>query len=299
LLYNIRIIKDIIISKNIYKDVSVIISDNCSPDNTYNIISQEISLYEKIQINVFKQNSNIGGPKNTHFTISKANTDFCMLLGDDDYINADYLVGVVNEIKTNKDLACVFPSNRAIYPDKTYVNGIGQNLNIKKRYYKKGFLNCYMNISKATQLSGLTFKKGELLKLFSEKNMNNLYPQVFFMMKSCLNGQALFLADFPVLVTHIPQIQKDWDYGDYALLPDIFENCINLDLSMIKCSLLEIRLITGAKYLLRTLKYKNIISLAKNENTYFIAGCFLLLYTPFIKFEKVLKNIYWKFKRIY
>ena len=296
LTYSIRIIKDIIESKNLHKDVSVIISDNCSPDNSYSSIVQEISSYNRIQIKVFKQDSNIGGTKNMIFTINEACSESCMLLGDDDYINADYLTRVVHEIKSNKSISCIFPAYQNIYPDKSYIKGLGRDLNKRTRYYQKGFYSCCANIGRAGQLSGLTFRKEGLTELFTEKGMNNLYPQIFFMMKNCLIGNSLNLVDFPVLVTHIPQVQKDWDYGDDGLLPDQFENCNNLDLSLIKYSILQIILITKAKYALRDMKYKNISNIIKNKKTTFITVCFLIPYMPYIKFEKLIKKIYWKLK---
>ena len=296
LTYSVRITRDLIESKGLHEDVSVIISDNCSPDNTYNIITHEISSYNRVQIKIFKQDSNIGGTKNMIFTIEKAETEYCMLLGDDDYINADYLTRVVHEIKTNKNITCVFPSYQNILPDKTYIKNLGRDLDCKTRYRKKGILNCCANMKRAGQLSGLTFRKGNLVELFIEKNMDNLFPQTFFMMKNCLNGESLLLVDYPILVTHIPLSQKDWNFGDDGLLSDLFENCINLDLSVIKCSILEIVSITSIKYILRSMNYNSISKIMKDKKTTFFAGCFLLLYTPYVKLEFLIKKIYWKFR---
>ena len=298
LTYSIRIIKDIIESKNLHEDVSVIISDNFSPDNSYNIITKEISDYNKIWIKVFKQDSNIGGTKNMIFTINEAESEYCMLLGDDDYINADYLTRVVHEIKNNKSITCIFPSNQAIYPDKTYVKGLGRDLRKKTRYHKKGFLNCCTNIGRTSQMSGLVFRKNGLVELFSKRKMDNLYPQTFFMMVNCLNGKSLHIVDYPVLISHIPQSQKDWDYGNNGLLLDKFENCINLDLSFIKYSILEIIVIMQTKYLLRKLSYNNIFKVVKDKKTSFLAGGFLLIYMPYIKTELFIKKIYWRLKKV-
>ena len=289
-------LKDIIESENLNEDISIIISDNCSPDNTRDIVVQEIESYKNIQIIVFKQDSNIGFTKNIIFAINKASAEYCMLLGDDDYINADYLTRVIHEIKNDKNITCIFPSYQNIYPDKTHVNGLGRDLNKKTRYYPKGFLSCCANIRKTGQMSGLIFRKKGMTELFTEKGMNNLYPQIFFMMINCLNGKSLHLVNFPVLVTHIPQSQKDWKYGSDGLMPDQFENCINLDLSLIKLSILEILLFVDAKYLLRNYKYKDLKNIVNHRNTTSITKFFILLYVPYIKMEKVLKIIYWTFK---
>ena len=297
LIYNLRILKEIIDSNNLFEDVSIIISNNCSPDNTQEILSQELQSYKKIQISVFQQNINIGCEKNIVFTIEKAQTDFCMLLGDDDYLNEGYILGVLAAIKENKALTCIFPAYQAIYPNKEMIKGLGRDLKCKTKLYTKGFMNCVHNYPRAHQLSGLTFRKEELVELYHKKGMNNLYPQVFFMMKCCLNGVALHITDYPVLVTHVDQTAKDWNYGKDGLLIDKFQNGINLDLSYLKATILEIITIIDTKYLLRDLGFKVIPTVVFHKNTKILAGFFLPFFILYTMIEKFAKKIYWKISK--
>ena len=294
LIYNLRILKEIIELNNLYEDVSIIISDNCSPGNTKDILMQELQLYKEIKLEVFYQDTNIGAVRNLIFTIEKAQTEFCMLLGDDDYINANYLKGVLAGIKNNKELTCVFPSVQNIYPNKEIIEGKGRDLRCKTRFYKKGFLNCCINYNRAHQLSGLTFKKERIVEQYYKKRMDNLYPQVFFMMLSCLRGMSLHITDYPVLVTLVDQSKKNWSYGSDGLLMDKFQNCVNLDLSGFKCSILEIIAIINTKYLLRDIGFKVIPKIIDNKDTTFLASAFLLFFMPYILLEKYLKKVYWK-----
>lgn len=294
LIYNLRILKEIIVLNNLYEEVSIIISDNCSPDNTKAILTQELQSYPKIQIDVFYQDTNIGGSKNLIFTIEKAQTEFCLLLGDDDYINADYLKRVLAGIKNNKDLTCIFPAVQNIYPNKESIKGRGRDLRCKTRFYKKGFVNCCINYKRAHQLSGLTFKKEGMVEKYNKKGMDNLYPQAYFMMESCLKGGALHITDYPVLVTLVDQSARNWSYGSDGLLIDKFQNCANLDLSGFKCAILEIITIINTKYLLRDIGFKVIPEVIYNKDTTFLASTFLLFFMPYILLEKYVKKIYWR-----
>jgi glycosyltransferase involved in cell wall biosynthesis len=293
-MYNVRIIIDIIESEKLHEDVSILISDNCSPDDTGNIVKQEILSCNKINIQIYMQKLNIGGAPNTIFTIKNTSTKYCMLLGDDDYINANYLARVIHEIKRNNKITCILPSYQAIYPDKTFVGNLGRDLNKKTRYYKKGFMSCCANIKRTTQMSGLVFRKDNLVELFTQKRMSNLYPQTFFVLKNILRGESLHITNYPVLVTHVDQSKKDWDYGTNGLLLDQFENCINLEISTLKTTILEIISIINSKYILRNIGFKVIPEVIKDKKTTLGAGCFFIFFVFYIIVEKYLKLIYWR-----
>jgi glycosyltransferase involved in cell wall biosynthesis len=294
--YNLQILIEIIETNNLYDDIIIIISDNCSPDNTESIVREKMKDLEKIQIKLFRQRTNIGA-NNMIFTVNNAPTEYCMLLGDDDYISAPYLIGVLNEIKNNENLTSILPAYQAIYPDKRYIQGGGRDLNCKTKYYKEGFRNCRANIRRATQMSGIVFKKKGVIEKYTLSNMNNLYPQIFFVLLNCLKGKTLHFTDYPVLVTQVDQSKKYWTYGDDGLLKDKFENCVNLGLSTLKISILEIILIFGSRYLLRDIGFKIIPKMLRNKNTTFLAGCFLFLFMPYIICEKYMKIVYWKISR--
>jgi glycosyltransferase involved in cell wall biosynthesis len=295
LIYNVNTLIEIIKDNNLYNDIIIIISDNCSPDHTELIIKEKIKLLQKIQIELYRQSTNIGGANNMIFTINKTKTEFCMLLGDDDYINANYLVRVLNEIKNNRELTSIIPAVQAIYPDKKPIEGRGRDLYCKTKYYQKGFINCCANINRVSQLSGLVFKKKDVIETYILKNMNNMYPQIFFVLLNCLNGPTLHLTDYPVLVTQIEQSKKGWSYGTDGLMGDKFENCTNLGLSSLQVSILEIISLIGSRYLLRDIGVKLIPHVLRNKNTTFLAGCFLLMLIPYMIIEKCIKLIYWRF----
>ena len=72
------------------KYVSILISDNCSTDNTFHSLSIFKERNQDILIQIYKQDANIGLEKNALFVLERAESEFVMYLGDDDYISKEY-----------------------------------------------------------------------------------------------------------------------------------------------------------------------------------------------------------------
>lgn len=66
-----------------YRNIKIIISDDCSTDNTTEVLKE----YQKkdSRIEVFFQNNNLGVVKNIEFLLSKVSSDIFMLSDQDDY----------------------------------------------------------------------------------------------------------------------------------------------------------------------------------------------------------------------
>ena len=65
------------------KDIEVCISDNCSTDNTREIVKK---FEDKIKIKYFKNEKNLGFARNALRAVSLANGKFSWLIGDDDLV---------------------------------------------------------------------------------------------------------------------------------------------------------------------------------------------------------------------
>jgi len=73
----------------------IIISNDCSTDNTKNILNQMISLYP--QLMVFHQPINLGLKSNTNFALKKCTGDFIIKLDSDDFLKPQYAEKLFNE----------------------------------------------------------------------------------------------------------------------------------------------------------------------------------------------------------
>jgi glycosyltransferase involved in cell wall biosynthesis len=96
-----------------YKNIEIIISDNCSPDPLYN----EIAKKSTDRIRFFRQDKNIGFKKNHDFVKQKANGKYFMWAHDDDVFPPDYIEISVRHLEADPGAVLVGPKS------DRYLNG--------------------------------------------------------------------------------------------------------------------------------------------------------------------------------
>ena len=85
-------------------DFQVVISDNNSTDDTYDVVSE---YYKKLNIKYLRWDQNIGGSKNIIQVVSHADGRYCVLLGDDDVFRRGWLESLGHLVdKFNPDVIC-------------------------------------------------------------------------------------------------------------------------------------------------------------------------------------------------
>ena len=235
--YNLTLLSACITKFHLESTVSIVISNNHSTDNTQDLLNK-FEESSNFNIKCYNQTTNIGAGPNLAFVIGKADTEFVMLLGDDDYLPETYLPKCLNYIENNSRIGCIIPNYAGILPDKVTTCYVRDGSK-EDRLFSAGFEACLENSWRAHQLSGLCFRKADLYERFVELKINNLYPQIFFVASSCLKYDTLYLCSQIVHVTKVPQGQKDWSYGDDGLLCDVFDNYRHLGLSCYKRGKLE------------------------------------------------------------
>jgi len=223
LIRNIEKLIDYILKLNIIDKVGIIVSDNNSEDDTYNNISNLIKNYPELSINIYCQQSNIGGENNVVFLLSKADSEYVMFLGDDDFINADYLKEIVKYLTDDTQIACILPAYIAINSDGN-PQGYKRDCELRTKIYTPGFSNCLTNSWRGHQLSGIVLKRSETYEEYIKRKVQNIYPFIFFVAFNCIHGKTVHLTDYPIHVTVIPQNKKDWGYKDDGLVSEVFDN---------------------------------------------------------------------------
>lgn len=207
--------------------VRILVSDNASIDGTREEVEQFIEEHSHGSLLLFSQKENLGLTKNVISILEKSNADYILILGDDDYLNNRYLETAIKVISEDDDVSCVLPSFEGIteYGERLCW---GRDLGMKTRFFDSGIQNAVDNSYRAHQISGILLKREGLFKALKEKNITNLYPQIFMVAFSCLHGKCVHIPEYPVLVTQTTN--KAWRYDDVGLLNDIFQNYKALEL---------------------------------------------------------------------
>lgn len=96
-----------------YPNIEIIISDNNSDDNTYDIFSKFD--FGKRRIKIFKQISNIGPIANFEFVLKNAVGSYFMWLGGHDYIHPNYISKAI-------DIHKIYPNVSLVYFNHQFVD---------------------------------------------------------------------------------------------------------------------------------------------------------------------------------
>jgi glycosyltransferase involved in cell wall biosynthesis len=247
-----------------------------------------------IAIKYYKQEENLGLEKNALFVLKESQGEYVMYLGDDDYLHSSYISEVIKKIRYTENLTCILPAIKAINPNGS-PTGYYRDKNLKKTYHTGGFKNCLFNSWRGHQLSGVVLKRKGLKEEYDNQSVSNIYPFIYFVAACTLRGTTINLIDYPVSVTQVPQVNKDWDYNIDGLIGEINDNYKKLPISFIKRNILQIALLKNQKW--RYMKYiserkyipfyKCQFSIIIDKNTLILTK----LVTPFITHFEAIKWI--------
>jgi glycosyltransferase involved in cell wall biosynthesis len=199
--------------------VDILVSNNCSEDQTEAVLDQYRS-----EITSFRQEKNIGLESNALFLLKSAVGKYVMYLGDDDFLDENYLPAVLEYLGSNDPPTVVLPSILGVTTDGRVV--AQRNVGMSSRLFKPGRLSAAIKMGLGHQLSGVALLREGLLQEYKQRQVANIYPFVFFVGFNALRGTVLHLTHYPVRVTE--GVQKDWAYGTDALFGDFLQNYYKL-----------------------------------------------------------------------
>lgn len=96
--------------KQSYKNIEIIISDNCSSDNTIEIIEKK----NIKNLKILRNNENIGMAKNFNLVCNEASGEYIKLLPSDDTIEPKSIETSLKFFKNNPDISLVASSKKII-----------------------------------------------------------------------------------------------------------------------------------------------------------------------------------------
>jgi len=263
---NLYIIDSIFQGNNFNNEIEIIISDNCSNDDCRTSLNKFD--FDDLNYTLFIQEQNIGALNNCLFLLSKANGKFIMYLGDDDYLDTEYLNKIIPVLKKDESLHCVIPATKSLYPSGEITPG--RDYGKKSKIFDKGFKNCLENSWRGTQLSAIICRREGLYETYLKQQVNNLYPFIYFISFNCLRGKTWHMTEYPVTITQMER-SNHVDYGLANLVPDIYDNYKKLTgISYLQRASLEIKVLKEQPWrYLEYLKTRGLIGLANFLNTVF------------------------------
>ena len=178
-----KTIKSILLSNR--QDFDLVISDNCSTDNTQDFclnISQQDS-----RLKFFRNNHNLGISQNVYQCIINAKSDYIYFLSDEDEFNSEMIDRAFSLLDSN--YSAILSS---VYD--TYHN----NFYIKRRTQSFKNFNYDLIRQMHTYISGIIIKKSYLNLEFLEKSVkdpNNIYPHIPVLLMCFLKGNCYITSE--------------------------------------------------------------------------------------------------------
>jgi glycosyltransferase involved in cell wall biosynthesis len=93
-----------------YKNIEIIVSDNCSPDNTESVVKA----FDDPRMRYYRQTENIGPVKNRHFCLEQSRGDYFVMLLDDDLIDDDFISTCMDAVRCHTEVGVILTGMREI-----------------------------------------------------------------------------------------------------------------------------------------------------------------------------------------
>lgn len=167
--------------------VEVVISDNSSNDDTARAF-QIIKAANKVNINYYKNNSNVGADRNILLVVERARGQYCWLLGDDDLVVSGAIDKVLGQINADQEVDVFMGDKEDFYVQIANKMRPGQILNLKQERifdFKHLPILDYFNVSNKmigffNYISVLIFKKDSWMnvqgkEIFVASDYNHMY----------------------------------------------------------------------------------------------------------------------------
>lgn len=154
-----------------YPNIEIIVSDNCSTDNTEEIVKS----YNDPRIRYFKQKVNIGSVPNSNFCLEQAMGDYYMLHHDDDLLDPDMIETCMKAVNYSTDAGIIRSGTRVIDMNG---NVIQESLNYASGLSAVEFFRGWFACKFSIYLCSTVFNTKRLKDIGGFKSIHNLFDDV-------------------------------------------------------------------------------------------------------------------------
>jgi glycosyltransferase involved in cell wall biosynthesis len=123
-----KLLNSVLIQTFNHDEIEILVSDNCSNDNSVSLINSFRKKYPHINLNLNINLMNLGYDKNIVKLIDSSNGEYIWFIGDDDFLVEDSISSVINKIKaSNNTLTYIYtnfylPKTAKIDSSSIYTN---------------------------------------------------------------------------------------------------------------------------------------------------------------------------------
>lgn len=96
-----------------YPNIEVIVSDNCSSDNTPELVQS----FDDPRLHYYRQETNIGPNNNFNYCLNQARGEYFLLFHDDDMIDPDFIETCMAALEPGQSVGTIFTGVRIIDQD--------------------------------------------------------------------------------------------------------------------------------------------------------------------------------------
>ena len=189
-----RYIKQIL-NGGLEKEVEIVISNDASPDNTFEYVTKIDSQYSFIR--GFNQPKNLGVTKNLEWIVNEARGEYVQLCGDDDLFADDAITTIVKKLKATKPNFVLVNTNNIHSLDNSnikYKVVMENRLHIHNDIFMEEFRKDYTALTQAHHWWYLTnFITANIFK-------KDLWQKEMETAKKYLQPKNVFLWQAPVII---------------------------------------------------------------------------------------------------
>lgn len=219
-LANLEMLQQEIGKHNLWNQVQIIISDNCSPDNTTLLVEQfQQTKDQRLVLQYHRNATNIGLEKNALAVLGKANSSYVLFLGDDDFLAPDYLAYCLEKIRTVDDLGCIIPGILSVFKDQSTKDVRGS---APEKILEPGFEAIWECSHWGHQMSGILCKREGLVEDYlAQEEYRNPYLFLYFTANRLYQYKGILNFTYKTRVNTFNE--KDWGYNKVGLLDDVYK----------------------------------------------------------------------------
>lgn len=238
-LLNLSLLRIIDAVKGYEDDVEIVVSDNCSTDDTANVVKNAQRVFP---IRYFKNAENIGFNYNYIKLIDNyALGEYCWVIGDDDCLYSNAIKEIFAVLKSNENLSCIYAKFDFKKEEEVLQEGFskvapnvtvpGKRCAFEELISKVGAPGNLM----LTFISSMIFKT-DLMKSIDKsfiakeswETFYNLFPHSYFY-SLIMKDKMAYVFDYPIVTAIVHN--KSWDSKAGLLylkfLPEVHQNYLD------------------------------------------------------------------------